>query len=72
MNGVEVKASEIKALVEAGKTLDDIRNTFKDAKGKAMSRKEAKDILTALDLKIKKQRVPKFVLNNDLNNSEVE
>lgn len=69
--GTTVKASDIKALVEAGKSLDEICATYQDTNGKSMPRSEAKNILSSLGLKIKRQRVPRFVLVNDLNNTTV-
>lgn len=64
--GTTVKASDIKSLVESGKSLDEICAAYIDANSKPMSKGEAKNILNSLGLKIKRQRVPKFTLVNDL------
>jgi len=67
----QINASEVKALVESGKKLEDICNHFKDDKGNPMNKSEAKRILKVLDLTIKKTRTPRFVLNNDLNTTNI-
>lgn len=66
MKQIQVTAKALKDLVEQGKTLEEIREHFKDEAGNSLPEATAKRYLKQCDLKIKKVRTPKFVLVNDL------
>lgn len=75
MKQINVTANELKTLVEAGKTLDQICEHFKDEKDKALPKATAKRYLKECNLTLKKTRRSKFVLvdnDNLVNKSEVE
>jgi hypothetical protein len=71
---INVTATELKTLVEAGKSLQEICDAFKDSEGKSLPIATAKRYLKDCGLKIKKTRRSRFVLvtKDSNNNAEVE